>query len=208
MSDNGKTFVATGKWLSVLKRDRSLANFMGMLNLKWKFNLARAPWWGSFFERLIGIMKRCLSKVSGRCLLSHEELEDVLLDIEICMKNRPLFYQGEEFEQPVLTPNTLLRGRPNPILEEDLEKIGKEEVTRRMRFLQKSKEHLRKRFVKEYVHALEERQRPPTDKIAEIPNTVALVLLKDETKNRALWKLAQVVRKCHGQGWNSPRIEA
>ena len=84
-------------------------------------------------------------------------------------------------------------------LEEDLDKIGKEEVTRRMRFLQKSKEHLRKRFVKEYVHALEERQRPPTDKIAEIPNTVALVLLKDETKNRALWKLARVVGKVTGK---------
>ena len=98
----------------------------------------------------------------GRSLLSYEELEEVLLDIEICMNNRPLFYQGEEFEQPVLTPNTLLKGRPNSILEEDLEKIGEEEVTRRMRFLQKSKEHLRKRFVKEYVHALEERQQPPT----------------------------------------------
>ena len=124
--------------------------------------MARAPWRGGFFEHLIGIMKKCLSKVIGRSLLSYEELEEVLLDIEICMNNRPLFYQGEEFEQPVLTPNTLLRGRPNPILEEDLEKIGEEEVTRRMRFLQKSKEHLRKRFVKEYVHALEERQQPPT----------------------------------------------
>ena len=46
-----------------------------------------------------------------------------------------------------------------------------------MKFLQKSKEHLRKRFVKEYVHALEERQRPPTGNIAEIPNTGAPVLL-------------------------------
>ena len=172
---------------------------MGMLNLEWKFNLARAPWWGGFFEHLIGTMKKCLSKVIGRSLLSYEELEEVLLDIEICMNNRPLFYQGEEFEQPVLTPNTLLRGRPNPILEEDLEKIGEEEGTRRMRFLQKSKEHLRKRFVKEYVHALEERQRPPTGNIAEIPNTRALVLLKDETKNRALWKLARVVGKVTGK---------
>ena len=37
ISDNGKTFVATGKWLKVLKKD-------------------------AFFERLIGIMKRSLSK--------------------------------------------------------------------------------------------------------------------------------------------------
>ena len=84
-------------------------------------------------------------------------------------------------------------------LEEDLEKIGKEEVTRRMRFLQKSKEHLRKRFVKEYLHALEERQRPPTGNIAEIPNTGALVLLVEACTSG---------RKGHGQGWNSPRIEA
>ena len=116
--------MATGKRLSVLKRDHNLAHFMGMLNLEWKFNLARAPWWGGFFEHLIGTMKKCLSKVIGRSLLSYEELEEVLLDIEISMNNRPLFYQGEEFEQPVLTPNTLLRGRPNSILEEDLEKIG------------------------------------------------------------------------------------
>ena len=63
---------------------------MGMLNLKWKFNLTRAPWWGGFFERLIGIMKRCLSEVIDRSLLSCEELEEVLLDSEICMNNRPL----------------------------------------------------------------------------------------------------------------------
>ena len=66
VSDNSKTFVATGKWLSVLQKDHSLANFMGTLNLTWKFNLAWAPWWGGFFECLIGIMKRyCLSKVIG-----------------------------------------------------------------------------------------------------------------------------------------------
>ena len=78
----------------------------------------------------------------GLSLLSCEELQEVLLDIEICMNSRPLFYQGEEFEQPVFTPNMSLRGRPNSILEEDLEKIGEEEVTRQMRFLQKNKEHV------------------------------------------------------------------
>ena len=57
----------------------------------------------------------------GRSLLTYPELEEVLLDCETTMNNRPLLYQGEEFEQPVLTPNTLLRGRSTPVLEEDLE---------------------------------------------------------------------------------------
>ena len=38
-----------------------------------------------------------------------------------CMNNR--LFQGEEFEQPVLTPHTLLREKPTPVLEEDLETI-------------------------------------------------------------------------------------
>ena len=46
VSDNGKTLLTTGKWLSVLKKSHSLTNYMGALNRKWKFNLARAPWWG------------------------------------------------------------------------------------------------------------------------------------------------------------------
>lgn len=199
VSDNGKTFVATGKWLSVLKKNHSLANYLGALSITWKFNLARAPWWGGFFERLIGIMKRSLSKVIGRSLLTFQELEEVLLDTETSMNNRPLLYQGEEFEQPVLTPNTLLRGKPTPILEEDLEKIGEENVTKRMRFLLKCKEHLRKRFMKEYVHALEERQQRSTGSIEKIPNIGAVVLLKGEAKNKALWKLGRVLGKVIGK---------
>ena len=91
-----------GKWLSVPKKDHSLFNYMGKLNIKWKFNLARARLWGGFFERFIGTMKRTLSKVIGRSLLRFDELEEVLIDVETSMNNRPLIYQGEEFEQPVI----------------------------------------------------------------------------------------------------------
>lgn len=198
VSDNGKTFVATGRWLSTLKKDHGVANYLGTLNIKWKFNLARAPWWGGFFERRIGIMKRSLLKVVSQRFLSYPELEEVLLDVENSMNNRPLLYQGEEFKQPVLTPNTLLRGKPTPILEEDLGKIG-EDATRRMRFLEKSKEQLRKRFMEEYVHALDEKQQRSTGNIGTTPNIGAVVLLKGEMKDKALWKLGRVVSKISGK---------
>ncbi|XP_068670941.1 uncharacterized protein [Montipora foliosa] len=176
-----------------------VTNYLGTLNIKWKFNLARAPLWGGFFERLVGIMKRSLSKVVGRRFLSYSELEQVLLDVETSMNNRPLLYQGEEFEQPVLTPNTLLRGKLTPILEQDLEKIGEEDVTKRMRFLQKSKEQLRKRFMKEYIHALDEKQHWSTGNIDKTPNIGAVVLLKGDTKDKALWKLGRVGSKISGK---------
>ena len=201
ISDNGKTFVATGKWLSVLKKDHSLFNYMGKLNIKWKFNLARAPWWGGFFERLIGIMKRTLSKVIGRSLLRFDELEEVLIDVETSMNNRPLIYQGEEFERPVITPNILLRGNPVPVVEEYLELLGDEsEVTKRMKLLQRSKSKLRQRFMNEYVHALEERQQLSSDKQGvAIPEDGVVVLLKGETKQRAQWKLGRVQGKVTGK---------
>ena len=68
----------------------------------------------------------------GRSLLTYPGLKDVLIDIENCMNNRTLLYQGEEFEQPVLTPNTLQRGKPTPVLEEYLEAIDEEKASRRM----------------------------------------------------------------------------
>jgi len=79
VSDNGKTFVATGKWLSKLKKDQRLANYLGGLEIKWKLNLARAPWWGGFFERLVGIMKRSLSKVP-LVYKPHPQLSGMILE--------------------------------------------------------------------------------------------------------------------------------
>ena len=111
MTRNWKNIKATGKWLFTLKKDNNLASYIGALNKRWKFNLARAPWWGrgvgggSLSASLVRIMKRALSKAVDQSLLTYPELEDILIDIENCTNNRPLLHQGEEFEQPVLTPN-------------------------------------------------------------------------------------------------------
>jgi hypothetical protein len=53
------------------------------------------------------------------------------------MNNQPLSYQREEFEEPVLTPNILLRGKNSQVLEEDLEVVG-EEITKRAVFVQRT----------------------------------------------------------------------
>ena len=68
-----------------------------------------------------------------------------------------------------------------------------------MKFLEKSKQHLRKRFMKEYVHALEERQQRAEGNIEKIPNIGAVVLLKSEAKDKALWKLGRVVSNIAGK---------
>ena len=158
VSDNGKTFVSTSKWIATLKNNEDLMNYIGNCNIIWKFNMSRAPWWGGFFERLIGIMKQSLSKTVGKGLLSYGELEEVLLDIECMMNNRPLlYYKGDEFDKPVLTPNTLINGEVKLLLEEDLENLPENtNITKRLQYIQQCKYQLRKRWIKEYLHALEE----------------------------------------------------
>ena len=194
VSDNGRTFIATKKWLTTLRKNEDLSNYITEQGIQWRFNMSRAPWWGGFFERLVGIMKRSLSKVVGRSTLNFEELEEVLLDVESAMNNRPLCYLGEEFEEQVITPNILLRGRPSSVLEQDIEQLEVDDkLTRRLLFIRRSKDQLRKRWMGEYLRALEGRQRKYDQKEINIPGVGAVVLLKEDTRNRAYWRLGRIV---------------
>ena len=152
ISDNKRTFTVTKTWLKILLQNHELNDYLVNQRIEWQFNLARAPWWGGFFEWLIAIMKRSPSKAIGRGFLTYSELEEVLLDIEFSMNNRPLCYQGEDFGNEVITPNILLRGRPARLLEEDLQKLNEEvNVTKRQMYLKRCKEQLRKRWMQEYL---------------------------------------------------------
>ena len=60
--------------------------------IQWKFILERSPWWGGFYERLVGIMKSCLKKIMGKALLTFEELRTEVYEIECTLNSRPLTY--------------------------------------------------------------------------------------------------------------------
>lgn len=202
VSDNAKTFQATKQWLSTLRKDEDLFNYLATRDIEWKFNLSRAPWWGGFFERLIGVMKKSLSKAIGRALLKFEELEDTLLDVETFMNNRPLCYLGKDFEQPVITPNLLLCGQPARFLEEDTVDASdkREKMTRRLRYLKACRESVRKRWLNEYLRALQERfNTGSAGKEQMMMNKGSLVLIKDTTKNRANWRIGRIVDSIIGK---------
>ena len=82
-SDNGRTFVGAAKWLRNVMQDERLHDFLAKLNIKWQFNLTKAPWWGGQFERMIGLVKQAFNKSVGNGTLTWSELQDVLLDVEV-----------------------------------------------------------------------------------------------------------------------------
>ena len=112
-SDNGRTFVGAAQWIKQVMQDEKFQNFLAYQGIKWQFNLSRAPWWGGQFERMVGLVKRAFYKCIGNGLLSWAELQEVLLDIEVALKNRPLSYVDEDIQLPILTPSSFLYGQPN-----------------------------------------------------------------------------------------------
>ena len=43
-SDNGRTFVAAAKWIRIIMKDEKLQDYLSVNQIKWQFNLSRAPW--------------------------------------------------------------------------------------------------------------------------------------------------------------------
>ena len=202
ISDNASTFEATEQWLKTLKTDDELNDYLGRLSIKWKFNLARAPWWGGFFERLIGIMKRSLSKQVGKALLTYDELKDALLDVETFMNNRPLTYMEEGIDKPVLSPNLLIKGNSTPFLEEDLEKLDyldeEKPLKKRLAYLLKTKSMLKRLWFKEYLFALRDQRNK--EKFQKIPKIGEVVLNTEGLDGlKPQWNLSRVMGHITGK---------
>ena len=99
ISDNGKTF-----------KSKIVRRFNSSRGIKWKFNLARTPWWGGFFERLVRSTKRCLRKALGSRRVTFDELNTVLIEIETVLNSQPLTYTYENYVETPVTPSHLFYG--------------------------------------------------------------------------------------------------
>ena len=142
ISDNGKTFHAASKWIKKATRDEKLHTFLQDHKIQWQFNLSKASWWGGMFERMVGLVKNSLYKVVGSAKLTYKELQDVLLDIQIVLNNRPLTYCEDDVQLPVLTPNLLILGKANYLLELPTEEIEADDLRKRAKHLKKCKDAL------------------------------------------------------------------
>lgn len=90
-SDNAKTFV---------KGQTKLLELYGSECPTWKFIAPWAPWWGGWWEKLVGSVKSALKKSVARASLTRQELETVLHEIEACINSRPLTYVETDVNDP------------------------------------------------------------------------------------------------------------
>ena len=107
ISDKGKTFKAAAKVIKGIVSDRDLSK----VSVKWIFNLAKAPWWGGVFERMVRSTKRCLRKIIGQAKLSYDELLTAVTEVEAIINSRPLSYPTPDDLDEPLALSHLLMGR-------------------------------------------------------------------------------------------------
>ena len=125
-TENAKTFKAANKLLNKLAKDHTFVEYLVHRRIKWKFNLPLSPWWGGYFERMVGSVKRCLRKVLKNARLSFDELHTVLTEVENILNSRPLTYLYDELET-TLTPSHLIYGYRLSSLSEGIDPIFDEE---------------------------------------------------------------------------------
>eukprot|EP00794_Sanderia_malayensis_P010622 gene10622-biopygen7761 len=199
VSDNAKTFKATVKWLEKIHKDASVGKILNEQKITWKFNLARASWWGRLFERMVGLAKNTLKKLLGQAHMTFSELQETMLDIEFSLNNQPLTYQGEEVDIGTLTPNHLMHGRRFKPIKEDKVFSDKEKTParKRLKYLQTCKERHWKRVKKEYLSSLWEYHKITGGKTTSIA-IGDIVLVQDDNQPRSMWKLGWVTQVIQG----------
>jgi hypothetical protein len=198
-SDNGKTFVAASKWVKNVMKDEELQNWLARNEIKSQFNLSRAPWWGSQFERMVGLVKQAFYKTIGHGNFKWNELEEIIIDVETTLNSRPLCYVEDDVQLPLLTPNSMLFGQPNLIPQRDPNAIEDRDLRKRAKHLRKCKDALWSRWSTEYIKSLRERHNLKHDRKEMALKPVDAVMIKGEEKNRGVWRIGIVEKLIQGR---------
>ena len=112
MSDNASTYLAAADELQQLLDSTSLKEALGGRGVTWHFIPKRVPWYGGYWERLVGLTKQALKKTLGRSFVTLLILETIVVEVEATLNDRPLTYVSADVTDiEPLTPAHLLYGR-------------------------------------------------------------------------------------------------
>jgi hypothetical protein len=167
------------------------------LGVQWELNTPRAPFRGGAWERLLRTFKETLRKVAGAKLMTLAEFQNVTVEIEAMMNDRPLCTVIEDPDAQPLSPAILMTGRPlrqlppaaahRPDYEPDASIMT--HWKRRQNALNSAWRQFQRRYMREVLM-------PNTKWLKKNPSPPSvgqLVLLSTETTKRPLWPLARVV---------------
>ena len=169
--------------------DERLHDWLAKYEIKWQFNTSRAPWWGGKFERIVGLVKQALYKAGGSTSLTWNMLQDLLLDVEVALNNRPLSYV--EDDPPITSVDTQLPNVPptKPYSHSGLPSIEEINLRKTAKQIEKCKDMMWKRWTNEYVRGLRERHNLKHNNKQFSLKEGDVVIIKSDERGRNKWKL-------------------
>lgn len=187
-SDNGTNFVGTNSILI----DKKLHYFNTSKGIEWHFIPPSSPHFGGLWEAGVKATKHHLKRQLGSAILTHEEMNTVLIQIEACLNSRPLCSLSDSDSScDVLTPGHFLIGQalltpsdPN-LLERRLNTLSRWQICTRQ------VQEFWNKWQKEYINQLQVRSkwRSQNDKF-----TIGkIVIIKTELIPPGQWPLGRIV---------------
>ncbi|XP_050302417.1 uncharacterized protein LOC126740434 [Anthonomus grandis grandis] len=190
-SDNGTNEL---KELSTffIKNNLELITSASNEGIDWHFIPPQSPHFGGLWEAGVKSMKSHLKRVVGGVSLTFEQLYTLLVEIEAIMNSRPLSPISSDPEDLApLTPGHFIIGKQlSPVPGTDVIDGPVNRLTI-YQHLQQMKQHIWKRWMKEYIAELQQRSkwRLNYDSLKE----GVLVLIKDDNLPPMKWKLGRVL---------------
>ncbi|XP_055922602.1 uncharacterized protein LOC129953417 [Eupeodes corollae] len=165
---------------------------------KWRFIVERAPWWGGFWERLVGVVKSALRAAIGKATLNTNQLYTFLTEVENVVNNRPLTYVADEpLDLSPLTPSQLLRGPQASQLNEsssteDDRSQGPEVLRKRWKERLQYIASFKRRWYNEYIQQLMSFHKSKYHRSIDL-EIGDVVLMEDRSLPKTLWHLGIIV---------------
>jgi hypothetical protein len=151
---------------------------------KFIYNPPGAPHFGGSWERMVGLVKRCLYQILKEKAPKEDVLRCALIEAEDMVNSRPLNYVTTlDDSLEAITPNHLLKLRARPVICPDTNEIDWRKTWSAAQALADA---FWKRFVAEYIPTIAKRSKWFDE---EKPLKInQLVLIVDENLKRGEWK--------------------
>ncbi|XP_026688312.1 uncharacterized protein LOC103522259 [Diaphorina citri] len=193
-SDNATNFVGFDNVCAEIDWSK-VASYSSVQRIDWRFIPPSSPWWGGWWERMIGVLKNLLRKILGHTSVDCEELSTILCECEAVINSRPLTYMSN-------TASDLTCISPSMFLQ-DIEQVGVPEfdvinssdLSRKLKHVKELRRQLCERFRLEYLGQLQLFTTKKKEHKLEVGD---MVLIGDDNTKRINWPLGRIVKLIAG----------
>nr|XP_033204626.1 uncharacterized protein LOC117165315 [Bombus vancouverensis nearcticus] len=199
-SDNGTNFVGAKNDLRELydllhsdDHHSKVQAFLADKHIEWRFIPPQSPHFGGLWEAAVKSFKHHFRRVAGHELLTFEQFNTLIIEIEAVLNSRPLTpISTDPKDLLVLTPGHFLIGESlMSVRERDFRDTPSNRLSR-WQHIQKMKQHFWERWHKEYLNQLNNRSK--WTKGGHNLHEGAIVLLREDNVPSTCWPLGRVVK--------------